>query len=758
DPLYDPKKERTEQTIELGENKTDGAGQTQFDLQLERFADATYSMRFIAEGFEAEGGRSVTTTTSALISALPYVIGCKADGDLRYIDTNKPRVVDLVALDPQLNRIALGNVTANIVAQEYVSVLTKQESGKFAYESVLKERPVKSEKISVAANGSKFNLPTNEPGNYIFELRDDQDRRLAKIQFSVVGQGAVSRSLEKNSELQVKIDRAQYNSGDDIAISITAPYAGNGLITIERDRVYAQQWFQATTASSVQHIRVPDNFEGSGYVNVAFVRALDSKEIFASPLSYGVVPFTANKEKRKLKVDVSAVATAKPGEPLRIMYQTDRPSKIVIFAVDQGILQVTNFKTPNPLDFFFRKCMLRVETAQIVDLIIPEFSLLRSVSAYGGGGDIQKLNPFKRVTEKPVVFWSGIIDADNTQREVVYDVPDYFDGTLKIMAVAIANDTVGSNEREALIRGPFVITPSVPVLAAPGDEFETGVTVANNVEGSGQNAEVELRAQPNERLSIVSGTTQTLKIPEGREQTAIFKFRATDKLGNGEVAFFAKANGQETKRRATLSVRPPAPYMTDVHSGSFKDKIDIALARDMHPEFRKLDATVSALPLGLARGLDQYLHDFPYGCSEQITSGAMCRLMLVNEADFGLSKTEVSKQLEHTFGILARRQNDQGAFGYWVPETGEHISFVSTYVMDFLSESKAAGFAPPQEMFASGLRNLQKMVGKTPGDLDDARRLSYAIYILTREGVITTNYILNLEDWLEKNKKDEWQN
>src|SRR5947208_13153266 len=99
DPLCDPKKERQEQTIELGENKTDGAGQTQFDLQLERFADATYSMRFIAEGSEAEGGRSVTGTTSALISALPYVIGCKADGDLRYIDMNKPRAVDLVAVD-----------------------------------------------------------------------------------------------------------------------------------------------------------------------------------------------------------------------------------------------------------------------------------------------------------------------------------------------------------------------------------------------------------------------------------------------------------------------------------------------------------------------------------------------------------------------------------------------------------------------------------------------------------------------------------
>ena len=759
DPLYDPKKERQEQTIELGENKTDGAGQTQFDLQLERFADATYSMRFIAEGFEAEGGRSVTSTTTALISALPYVIGCKADGDLRYIDMNKPRAVDLVAVDPQLNRIALANVTANVIAQEYVSVLTKQESGKFAYESVLKEHTSKSEKISVSANGFRYTLPADEPGNYIFELRDDQDRRLTKLQFCVVGHGSVSRSFEKNAELQVKLDRAEYNSGDEIAVSITAPYAGNGLITIERDKVYEQQWFQADTSSSVQHIRVPENFEGSGYINVAFVRAIDSKEIFVSPLSYGVVPFTANKEKRRLKVDIKAVATAKPGAPLRISYKTDRPSKIVIFAVDEGILQVTDYKTPDPLAFYFRKCMLGVGTAQIVDLIIPEFSLMRSVSAYGGGGDIQKLNPFKRITDKPVVFWSGIIDADKTQREVAYDVPDYFDGTLKIMAVAIANDTVGSDERDALIRGPFVITPSVPVLAAPGDEFETGVTVANNVEGSGQNAEVELRTQTNEQLSIVSGSTpQTVHIAEGREETAIFKFRANVKLGSGEITFVAKCNGQETKRRATLSVRPPAPYMTEIHSGSFKDKIDVALTRDMHPEFHRLDATVSALPLGLASGLDAYLKDFPYGCSEQITSGAFCRLMLADESDFGLSRAEINKQLEHTFGILARRQNDQGAFGYWVPETGDHISLVSAYVMDFLSESKATGFAPPPDMFANGLRNLQKMVGRQPANLADARTVAYAIYILTREGVITTNYILNLRDYLEKNEKDEWQN
>ena len=319
---------------------------------MERFADATYALRFISEGFEADGGRSVTGDATALVSALPYVIGCKPSGDLRYVEMNKPRALDLVALDSKLTKIAVENITVNIIAQEYVSVLTKRDNGNYGFESVLKEHVARSEKIAVPAGGLHFDLPTAEPGNYVFELRDDQGRRLSKMQFSVVGQGTVARAREKNAELEVKLNRAEYNTGDDMAISITAPYAGSGLITIERDKVYAYQWFQATTTASVQHIRVPENFEGSGYINVAFVRALDSKEISVSPLSYGVVPFTANKEKRRLKIELDASEKAKPGEPLHIHYKSDRPGKIVIFAVDQGILQVTDYKTPDPLGFF----------------------------------------------------------------------------------------------------------------------------------------------------------------------------------------------------------------------------------------------------------------------------------------------------------------------------------------------------------------------------------------------------------------------
>ncbi|HYJ06064.1 MAG TPA: alpha-2-macroglobulin [Chthoniobacterales bacterium] len=758
DPLLDEKEARQAESVDLGEQNTDEEGHAELDLQLDRFADATYSMRFFAEAFEGEGGRSITGQASALVSALPYVVGYKSDGDLRYINATTPRAVDLLAVDPQLKKIPLEDVTLNVIAQEYVSVVTKKENGSYGYESVLKERVAKTEKIAIGADGLRYQLPTEEPGDYVVELRDKGDRRISRVRFSVVGRGIVKRALDKNSELQVKLARTQYNTGEEVEISITAPYAGSGLITIERDKVYAQHWFKTDAASSVQRIKVPDGFEGSGYINVALIRALDSKEIFTSPLSYGVVPFMANIEKRRLKVELETAKMAKPGEPLHIKYKTDRPSKIAIFAVDQGILQVSDYKLPDPLGFFFRKCALGVETAQIVDLIMPEFSNLRSVSAFGGDGENAKqLNPFKRVTEKPVVFWSGIIDADQTQREVVYDVPDYFSGTLTVMAVAVADDATGAAEQNPIIRGPFVITPSVPVLAAPGDEFEVGVTVANNVDGSGENAEIQIRVESSEHLQIEKTPSQTLKIAEGREQTTTFSVRVNDKLGSGAVTFVASTGGQETRLRSTISVRPPMTYMTQVRSSSFtKTNAEVSVTREMYPEFRKLTAAVSALPLGLAHGLDVYLKDFPHGCSEQITSAAFCRLVLADEADFGLPRNEVNAQLENVFAILRRRQNDQGNFGYWAPEKGQAISFMSVYAMHFLVEAKAAGFAPPAEMSASGLRNLQAMVAKEPSGLDDARTIAYAIYLLSREGVVTTNYILNLREYLDKNFAKEW--
>lgn len=749
DRLLDQEKEPQGKTIELPEQTTGDDGKAQVPFGLDAYAKSTWLLRYYAEAFEGDSGRCVTGQASALVSAQPWLIGHKADGDLNFIQAGSARTVSLVAVDPSLKQIALENLEGRLIERRHLSMLVKKPNGNYGYESVEELKEISRDPIAIPSSGLEWQVPSKSPGDFVYEVWNSDGARVASVGFRVVGAGELARSLDRNSELQIQLDKPEYNAGDTMQVSIRAPYTGCGLITIESNRVHAFAWFKTDSESSVQKIVLPADFEGTGYVSVAFVRSLDSKEIFQSPLSYGAVPFKANFAKRRVAIDLGVPAMIKPGTPLDIRYKTDRPAKIILFAVDEGILQVTGYETPDPLAWFFRKTRLETRTTQIVDLLIPEFSLLRRLSAPGGGEDA-KLNPFRRVTEKPVAWWSGILDADSTERTATYDVPDYFNGTLRVMAVAIAPEAAGSAEKPVIVRGPFVITPGVPVSVAPGDEFEAGVTVANNLPGSGPDAVVKLEVQPSPQLEIPGSTTQDLKVPENHEATTTVRVRVKNLLGSPSLKFVASGGGESSGLTSTLSVRPATPFMVEMRSVNFqKGTKELALLGGWHEEYRQGTATVSAVPLGLAAGLEFYLKNFPHGCSEQITSAAFARIVLSDEADFGQPRALVQKQMDAVFAKQRTRQGGNGAFGYWTAEDTEGIDFISVYVMHFLVEAKAAGFNPPEDMLQAGLKHLAEIASAEPRNIGEARTVAYAIYLLTREQAVTTNYLLNLQDTLK---------
>jgi len=225
DRLRETKRNVHEESVELGEKNTGDDGCVPFDLNLERFADATYAMTFYGEGFEGEGGRSVNTQSQVLVSALPYVVGFKPDSELGYLDMASSHTVEFIAVDRTLKKTAVENVVLKVIEQSYISVLAKRDDGTYGYTSVKKEKVIRTEPVAISAEGLKYTLPTENPGNYFLELREkDADIRLSRLSFQVVGHGAVSRSLDKNAELDVKLSAKQYNAGDEIEISITAPY------------------------------------------------------------------------------------------------------------------------------------------------------------------------------------------------------------------------------------------------------------------------------------------------------------------------------------------------------------------------------------------------------------------------------------------------------------------------------------------------------------------------------------------------------
>ncbi|MBX7059789.1 MAG: alpha-2-macroglobulin family protein [Leptospirales bacterium] len=735
----------------------DEKGRADFNFHLERFGASTYRLTFVAEGYESGGGRSVTAIRSILVSPLERVIGYRADGSLDYIARGATRGVDLIAVGPDAQRTSSGPLTARTVEVRYVSVLARAEDGVYRYTSVRREIPLREEKINIGAAGLRLNLPSSAPGDFVIYIEDANHLELNHIAFSIAGAGTMAGRLDRGAELQLRLEKGDYAPGEEIRLNIVAPYVGAGLITIERDRVYAHKWFQTSTNSTVQSIVVPASLEGSAYVNVAFIRSPASPEVYSAPLSYAVQPFSISRARRANRIQLQTPDKALPGRNFPITYSTSQPGRIAVFAVDEGILQVARYQTPDPLAHFFRKRALETRTTQILDLILPEYSMLRR-SRPGGGddGDLgRNLNPFRRRNLAPAVYWSGIVQSDATPRTLQYRVPEYFNGTLRVMAVAVSDAAIGATERRSIIQDHFVITPSAPLFLAPGDVAEVSVGVANNVEGSGENAQLTVRAESSGPLSIPGNAEQKLTVAEGKERIAVFRVQARDEPGPAELHFRVEGAGKSSQLSATLSVRPATIYRTSVTGGfAGPGVVEAPTPRRTYDQFRRHSLSLSRLPLGLARGLQEYLRNYPYGCTEQLVSQATPHMLLANRAEFVQNPEQSNAAFTGILRVLRARQNSEGGFGFW--SANSFVSpFQSAYVVQFLTEAKERGRPLPPELLERSLKYLEQM---SVNDSVDLRSRAFALYLRARNGQVVSNEVLALRRKLAAEPRYEgWQ-
>jgi len=642
------------------------------------------------------------------------------------------------------------------VERKYLSVLTQQDDRPFKYVSRLKETVRDTRAVRIAAGGNDFVLPTQEPGEFILVLRNSSGAELNRLTYSVAGDANISRSLERNAELQIQLDKTSYAGGDTMSVSIRAPYVGSGLITIERDRVFHHQWFKTTTTSSIQRVTLPRDYEGNGYVSVQFLRDPASDEIFMSPLSYGTAPFSADLAARTQQVRLTAPAQVKPGTTLVMRVAPAAASRLAVFAVDEGILQVARYKNPDPLGFFFQKRMLEVQTSQILDLILPEFRRFLALAAAGGdadGGFSRHLNPFNKKHKPPVAWWSGIIDAGPAGRELRYTVPDYFNGRLRIVAIAVDPTRAGVAEVNTEVKGDFILTPNVPSMVAPGDEFSVSVGIFNNTSGKDP---VRVQMQASKELTLTSPAGVDLQIEEKREGVAEFRFKANAVLGPSSLKFTAVRGKSEARIEESVSVRPAIAYRTQLTLGRFNSAdTTVPVKRDMYTELRSVQASVSALPLVWGDGLIAYLDSYPYPCTEQLVSKGFAALLLASRPEFGAVKTRDAQPIAGTLSMLQSRANESGGFGLWA-SSPQSSDFPTVYGAHFLLEARDHGQNVPPEML-TGLNTWLTRFASTPAStLEDGRLRAYAVYLLARQGIKPAAAVANVEQELSKRYAQTW--
>ncbi|MCL2485057.1 MAG: alpha-2-macroglobulin [Endomicrobia bacterium] len=754
DPHKQSERNAVQNLTERFENaETDENGNAEFSFDLSKYSGGTYNLALEAEVFEADSGKSVYAYDNVRISPYKFLTGFKTISKLDYLNKGSDATVELIAVDNNLKPVELKNLTVRVLQKQFISSLVKQNNGVYKYQTSAKETLLNEDAFFITEQGSKLILNTRNPGNYVIEIIDGNGMKILSFVYFVAGTSNQSLTIEKDANLAVNLQSDDVAPGTQLTLNITAPYTGSGLITIEKDKVYAYKWFKTNTNSTVEKITVPKDLEGNAYVNVSFIRAIDSKEIFSSPHAYAVVPFKISLANRKIGIDLKTPELVRPGDEIEISYKTSQPAKIVVYAVDQGILQVAGYQTPSPLAFFFKKAALEVATFQTADLILPDFKIIREIAGVGGGEAYdmldKNLNPFARRQAAPVVFWSSALDSTTEFKTVKYKVPDYFNGLLKVMAVAAGADKAGSTDKEVIVKSPVIISPMAPLAALPGDTFEVSATISNNIEGS-KTATIEAWLETNDKFEITSENKQTFEIKEGSEKTVRFSLKALDRLGSGDLVFKAKHKDDIFKAEISVSIRPANVFQAIIKSGSSnkaKTKVD-GFARNMYDEFSVREIAASHSPQLVFLSLKKYFNAYPYGCTEQIVSSVFPFLYgSVSERKGFITAKEQQEMFNNVLSKIRLRQQNNGGFSLWAESSSAH-PFTTIYTLHFFTDAKELGYPVPPEILSRGRNWLENFASQMPASTEDAKLKAYANYVLTRNNYVTTNNLLKIEDYL----------
>lgn len=779
------------QSMDLPAGYTDAGGVAEFALPLGRLQAGTMRGAVQIEGFEPAGGRVVTRQLDALFSPLEVALGYKPEGqanNLHYIPQQAAASLRLLAVDNDLAPVPLPKTEVVFSARRYVNSLVMDARGEYRYDATPVDTELARRTVDVGAQGIVLPLPTGDAGDFLLTVRRADATVLAVIPYTVAGNSlarpdSLSSSSLAKGDLRLKLDKERYAPGETIRMRLSTPFAGTGLVTIERETVLAHAWFTAQPGESVQEIRIPADFQGRGYVNVSFARALDSDMVYMKPHVVAVAPFMAGMDQRDMGLQIKAPARVLPGETVSVRLSSRVPGRALVFAVDEGVLQLTGFATPDPLNDLLADRALDVDTMQAFDLLMPDHASLRGrIPGFGGdmsGPGGRFLNPFKRRGEPPFAFWQDVVAVDRGGTELRFTVPEYASGRIRIMAVGSAAPQgglglAGATEAHTEVRGTLILKPLLPLAAAPGDVFDGALVVANTVEGSGPGARVRIAMEsgPGGLAFVDTPPQQSLTVDENGEATLRFRMRAQDDLGEATVRFTASLeDGAGASRRAhqpavrtqTVSVRPPVPRLRTEMVVPLRGPAAVDMARDLYPFEAQGQASVGALPALALRSLLARLDPYPYGCTEQLISRAMPYVALLGAPD---ARRQVLRAPDASPETLLKRGNAvisaalNTIRGNFTPYEGVSLwpgsapsDVVTAYAGDLLLTLRDSGAATPEGLSRNVLDVLERIVGRSPSSLGDARVKLYGAWVLQRDGRIMTQEVTRLEQWLKDNAK-----
>ncbi len=499
-------------------------------------------------------------------------------------------------------------------------------------------------------------------------------------------------------------DKQTYSVGEKVKIELPATHKGRALISIENgSKVLKTYWFEPTETKTTFEFEATPEMSPNVYVHISYIQPHTNEN--DNPLRmYGVQPITVEDPTTHLTPIITMKNELKPEEQFTVtVKETEgKPMTYTIAIVDEGLLDLTRFKTPNPWSAFYNHEALGVRTWDMYKWVAGAFTgKLAGLLAIGGDAAFDKNGKENTNRFKPVVLFQGPFELKKGETKTYsFTMPNYV-GSVRVMVVAGQNGAYGNAEKTIPVRQSLMVLPTIPRMISPTETMTIPVTVFA-MDKNIKDVKVDLKI--GNIFEALDGTQRTVKFDKPGDKMVEFKVRVKDKIGEGKIVINATAGANKALAETDLKVRVPGSPVTSIVSAMIKpgETWNHALEGSGIIGTNRAVLELSRMyPINLEKRI-QFLIRYPHGCIEQVTSAAFPQLFLNSVMDLDdKQKAEVETNVTAWLEKLKSYQHTSGGFTYWAGESGDASEWGSNYAGHCMLEAQERGYQLPVGVFDS---------------------------------------------------------
>lgn len=752
-----------DRVIELSESWLDDAGVGELSVPSEWAERRSPLSLTLQASVQESGGRPVTRRAIVPVwpgERLPGIRPLFSDGR---VDASSEARFEILVADPTGARLAVNGLTVRLVQErrDYFWQFSSNEGWRSSFNQ--KDLVLSAQRHDIAAGDQiEVGVPT-EWGWYRLEAEDPKTGLVSSVRFHA-GYRWQENAEEGNvrpDKVRLTLDKPRYRAGEVASVGVEAPAAGQGYLMVESAE--GPLWWQPIDVPAEGahfELPIPESWARHDlYVSALVVRPGERAAHTVPRRAVGLLHLPLDREDRRLAIELDVPEKMRPGRtlPVRLSLpeQAGETVRVIVSAVDVGILNLTRFETPDPFAAFFGRRGYGIDHLDIYGQLIEVGDTRRAELNFGGDQDSDRGGVAPITSIELVALQSAPVTvAADGSAEVSLEIPD-FNGELRIMAQAWSDSAYGMGEAHTIVAAPLVATLAAPRFLAGGDRTEVAIDLTNLTDQP-QTLQAQLQVGG---LLTASGTwPDSIQLAPGARTTLRMPVEAGAGLGEGTLSLVVAglALPDETfaplEQHWQIGVRPAWPAQTVSFVAALQPDTSAWSLLQLAPQYDQLDARRVAVSLSARPPLDlaehvRELFAYPYGCAEQTTSGLYPSLYARPEllASLGIRGQDAeTRRARIEIGIerLLGMQRYNGSFALWNSD-GEEEFWLTAYVGDFLLRAVEEGFAVPEAALES-LRKRLLVYLQNPAQIearytDNAERTrfavqAYAAYVLTRHG------------------------